>query len=640
MKKHNAAPFARHGIFLAVLGAFLSNSASATCVTTGTTTTCDANGTQSTTIGIGPTTPSGWTVILAPGAHIATTEPNAISLGNNANITISDGAIVENNSTSAIGLYSTGGNTIELNDHSRLTIGVGAKVLATGTQPNGEAINLEGSGTAIINNGEIHSTHAAAIWFQETPGINTVINNATGIIATDVAGWSIIGSTGPNGLDFTNKGTVIGNMFFTSGNDVLRLYTGSSVSGNIDGNGGNNVLFLYGEGYAALGSNVANFQTLNKQDNGTWTLNGAIAGLTTANVNRGTLAIGDSSHAGNTLGATVNVASSGTLGGYGQVNGTVNNRGTIAVANAIAAFSNNANGNFTVNGTLNNGGLIQLGGTGVGNTLTVSGGSYVGQNGTIALNAALGSDGSASDRLILNGVAATGSTKLRINNVGGSGALTTSDGILVVSTTNGGTTGANAFSLAAPVSAGAYTYRLYKGNLATGTGEDWYLRSSTQTVDASGNTVNTMLYRQEVPLYSAIPSVARNLGIQQLDNFHGRQGDQGLLSSDTDAQAAWGRVWGESLSLAREGAFHPSFDGKSMGFQVGQDLYTDRVASGEGSHAGLFFSYAHADGRVKGNADGSQNISVGHLATDSYGVGAYWSRLCGNVRKRWVTGDS
>jgi hypothetical protein len=33
------------------------------------------------------------------------------------------------------------------------------------------------------------------------------------------------------------------------------------------------------------------------------------------------------------------------------------------------------------------------------------------------------------------------------------------------------------------------------------------------------------LYRPEVALYATIPMVARQIGIQQIDNFHDRQGD-------------------------------------------------------------------------------------------------------------------
>ena len=66
--------------------------------------------------------------------------------------------------------------------------------------------------------------------------------------------------------------------------------------------------------------------------------------------------------------------------------------------------------------------------------------NYVGAGGQIHLNTYLAGDGSPSDRLVINGDLATGNTPLVATDTGGGGALTTGDGILVIDTTNGGTT--------------------------------------------------------------------------------------------------------------------------------------------------------------------------------------------------------
>jgi hypothetical protein len=58
--------------------------------------------------------------------------------------------------------------------------------------------------------------------------------------------------------------------------------------------------------------------------------------------------------------------------------------------------------------------------------------NYTGVGGTIQLNTFLGDDSAPSDRLIINGGAATGATKLDIRNTTGAGAETVSNGILVV----------------------------------------------------------------------------------------------------------------------------------------------------------------------------------------------------------------
>lgn len=77
------------------------------------------------------------------------------------------------------------------------------------------------------------------------------------------------------------------------------------------------------------------------------TANNTYTGGTT--VTAGTLAVGDAANplAALSGGGSVSVASGATLGGYGQVTGAVANSGTIAVADAIAAFSGGAKGNFT-----------------------------------------------------------------------------------------------------------------------------------------------------------------------------------------------------------------------------------------------------------------------------------------------------
>ena len=92
-------------------------------------------------------------------------------------------------------------------------------------------------------------------------------------------------------------------------------------------------------------------------------------------------------------------------------------------------------------------------------TLTVE--NYVGEGGQIALNTYLGTDGSPSDLLVIDGGTATGTTGLRFDNTTGPGALTTGDGILVVDAINGGTTAPGAF--AGFAAAGPYDYLLYRG---------------------------------------------------------------------------------------------------------------------------------------------------------------------------------
>ena len=340
---------------------------------------------------------------------------------------------------------------------------------------------------------------------------------------------------------------------------------------------------------STIAQNISGAGSLTKLGSGTLTLNGTNGYTGGTNVNAGTLVVGDGSNSLAALagGGLVTVASGATLGGYGSVTGDVTNNGTISVANALASLASGPTGNLLVKGTLTNAGLVQLGGSGVGNMLTVAG-NYVGQNATIALNTTLAGDGAPSDKLIVSGGAASGTSTLKVTNVGGAGARTVTDGIQVVQAINGATTRAGAFSLSGgSVSAGAYTYFLAKGGEATGTGDSWYLRNTVppkpqppvvgpgqptppaeppitpaegtpesivEAVDNAGTGGNPEpIYRPEVPLYAEAPAVARQLGLLQIDTFHDRQGEQGLLAENGSIPASWARVWGGHSDIKQKG---------------------------------------------------------------------------------------
>ncbi|PXX38897.1 hypothetical protein NA66_10027 [Burkholderia pyrrocinia] len=100
-------------------------------------------------------------------------------------------------------------------------------MISAGTQGHAEAINPERSGNTIVNNGLIQGVNSAAIWFQNRSGLNTVINNETGVTQ---APNNVIGSSGNGAVDFTNRGKVIGNLVFAGGDDSLHLYTGSVIT--------------------------------------------------------------------------------------------------------------------------------------------------------------------------------------------------------------------------------------------------------------------------------------------------------------------------------------------------------------------------------------------------------------------------
>ena len=141
-------------------------------------------------------------------------------------------------------------------------------------------------------------------------------------------------------------------------------------------------------------------------------------------------------------------------------------------------------GNSNVSNLINSSSLIQFtppvgDPTLLSSYKTLTAVNYTGQGGTLGLNTFLGADGSPSDRLVINGGSATGSSSLRITNAGGPGAETVADGIQVVQAINGGTSASGAFSLqGGSITAGAFDYFLFKGGVSPGSQNSWFLRSS------------------------------------------------------------------------------------------------------------------------------------------------------------------
>lgn len=146
-------------------------------------------------------------------------------------------------------------------------------------------------------------------------------------------------------------------------------------------------------------------------------------------------------------------------------------------------------------------------------TLTTA--NYVGEGGQIALNTYLGADASPSDRLVINGGTAKGTTGLIIRNTTGPGALTVADGILVVDTINGATSEPTAFTLVGnyvtpqgvqAVVEGAYAYTLnYGGVGANAANNNWYLRSEVEPAPPGPTPPPDPLYQAGVPLYEIYP---------------------------------------------------------------------------------------------------------------------------------------
>ncbi|SEL33029.1 outer membrane autotransporter barrel domain-containing protein [Variovorax sp. YR750] len=510
------------------------------------------------------------------------------------------------------------------------------------------AVNQIGSGTTALTGANTYSggTTITAGTLQLGNGGTTgsiagnVVNNATLAInhsnafgfAGAISGGGVLQQLGAGTTTLTGTNTYTGGTVVQAG----RLLAGSAGA------------FVQNTAYTVNGGTL---------DLGTWDLTASSLSGTggTVALNARTLTVdqaGDSTYAGAITG-TGGVVKSGagvlTLSGTNSYSGTTSvTQGTLR-AGAVNTFSSKSAtvvgngatldlaGRSQTLASVNNSGTVSLAGTTPGTTLTVTG-AWVGNGGTLRLGTALGDSSSASDKLVLSGATAiaSGTTNVQVTNLGGLGALTTGNGIEVISAINGATTTAqttkNAFALAGGhVDAGAYEYRLYAAD-ANGAGENWYLRSTVTAVppvNAGGSGVVVPAYRAEVPLYAVLPEQFRQANLSMLGSLHIRMGDSGRPATNDAGPAisgqsyrqAWGRVISTDRTTSQTGTVSPTSEGRLTGFQAGTDLWAD-------AHwrAGVYVGQLDGDMRVNGFASGLLNLGVGtnDLKNQYFGVYGTW----------------
>ena len=510
-----------------------------------------------------------------------------------------------------------------------------------------------GGGTATAGNANITNNGNTNFFQGSSAGNATITTNAGGVT-------SFFGSsTGGNATFITNAGGIVDisglGTFPDSGAPPVSVP--GMTAGSIEGAGS----YFLGSQTLTVGSN--NLSTtvsgtisdggasggtggsLVKVGTGTLTLSGAntYTGLTT--IFEGAINLTGS------LLSPVNVEASGTLGSTGTVFNTVTNAGMVAPGFGLPA--------------------AQFG------TLTVN--SYVGAGGTLALRTFLGTDGSPSDLLTINGGTATGSTIVRITNAGGPGAETVANGIQVVQAINGGTTAPGAFTLPGEVRAGAFDYRLFRGGLdPSSSPNDWFLRSTFVIGPIPPEPPVVVppeppilppepppqmpgvfpIIGPEIATYGVVQPIARQLGMTTLGTLHERIGDTSLANVGTPCLAdgdtrdgiwrkapvkaptdclntgwgpsVWGRVLGQQIDNHYKAFADPRASGQLLGFQSGIDLWRGEWLPGHRDAAGIYVGYANANVDVSGlvtneAATGYVLRHTGGLNLDAWSGGAYWT---------------
>lgn len=262
--------------------------------------------------------------------------------------------------------------------------------------------------------------------------------------------------------------------------------------------------------------------------------------------------------------------------------------------------------------------------------------NYKGIDGTIEFNTVLNKDDSPSDILIINGGVAEGSTSFNIHNTTGKGALTTSDGILIVDTINNGTTTNKAFYLVDPLLIGPYEYNLYRGGVDGNNPDNWYLRSSLTSYSRSDSTSIVPNYRQEVSLYAALPSTALIYGRMLIDSLQQRTGDDAFLFKKRDPKVKckkensffnhfWSRVIAKDGKQDGKNFFHqgPNFKFNMYAWQAGLDIYRNVSSDGTRDYVGILEAIGHGRSEVKHFT----HVKAGTNKFEAYTVGGYWTHF-------------
>jgi fibronectin-binding autotransporter adhesin len=516
-----------------------------------------------------------------------------------------DAALVNNGriegGTALAGSAATNADGAYLNNSTLINNSTGVIIGGTSTAAGraGDGITVVGGDTTIINQGLItqgdHLPGSGAFGIIINGGTSTTIINSGTISGngTNTGDQAIRANNGLLTLELHGGSVINGKVLArASAGDILRL--GGEEDDTFD------VSEIGGEGPFPGPQQYLNFNIFEKTGSSTWTITGvALAGLTSPwDIYEGTMLMS----AGSDLGDGPVDVFGGILAGVGIVGPTVNH-------------GPSASGP---------GGAIAPGINGIG-TLTVDG-AYTGAGGLLAIETVLGDDNSSTDLLAING-GTTGSTFVRVTNLGGAGAQTT-EGIKIVDV-NADNTGNDAsdgaFELLGDfvangqqaVVGGAYAYSLYQGSVSDPADGDWYLRSIGFSPSAGS--------------YEAYPAVL--LGLIDMPTWQQRVGNiympnagsptDGYVKPEPTADVTqaepppanfWTRIEAATGHYEGNSDTGTQYDLDRYKIQAGMDGRMGESMEGI-LIAGVNVQYGHADADLESDAGDGDN------STDSYGGG-------------------
>jgi len=484
--------------------------------------------------------------------------------------------------------------------------GAGSKITNTQTS----TIGWDGKGIALISdNGAYEANDIAIGYFTTGNGLATVTGGAS-IKATDILAIGYFG-TGTLTLHDGGKASAatLAIAAMTAGNGVQSrgvLNIGGAVGSTATAPGtitADRVEFGSGQGIINFNHTSTDYvfdAAISDGIYGNGIIN-AIAGRT----------ILENSHTGFTGELQ---SSSGIL----QVNGDISNS-TVSILSG-----GRLEGSGRVGNTVNAGVIAP--GRSIG-TLTIAG-NYTGIAGSsVWIQAALGTDASPTDKLIITGNT-SGTSAVVVTNIGGIGAQTV-EGIRIIEV--GGASNGQ-FSLVGDyvtpdgqqaVIGGAYAYTLHQNGVSSPADGNWYLRSQMTATEPER-------FNPSVPLYESYPQVLLALNnvstLQErvgnrywsgFGNQFNTPGTSGADAAYTDGTGMWGRIEGaHALFDPAHSTSRASRDVDLWKAQAGLDLVLRQSPDGSLLVGSMILHYGQA------SADITSVYGRGSIDTTGYGIGA------------------
>lgn len=436
---------------------------------------------------------------------------------------------------------------------------------------------------------------------------SNLADSATLDVGAVVVG-NINAGEGNNTVVIKGNAQITGNISTGSGDDSLQAF-GGAMTGSVAAGGGSDTLLLR-TGFDHTGLTVID----GGAGSDALTLDGLIVRAYTSTV---TPALGI-----NLTGLeTIDLVNSSVL----KLTGNLFEIAAAAQLNIDATSTLDLRGNspgvFTVYGSVNNFGVLNLQ-DGETNDATTITGNYHGNTGSqIRLDTFLGNDSSATDRLIVQGNL-TGSSRLLVQNIGGTGAQTT-QGILVVQV-DGNSGPGGLLWLNSPLQVNNYEYALVQGSVSDA--NDWYLKSTAINAVIGADPVP--IWRPAIAGYSVARSMNADVGFLQIDSLHQRMGD--LTSQTIDEGKSWARLLGTQFSATGKVRF--GYKQNTQGIQAGHDFNNQLVDNGQQMRTGLMLSYANTNTTAWDSVRPLVGLlsDAGQIKTDSVGFGLYHTRLSGD----------